>query len=48
LDAYVKGHASLRPRGTPLRDAACTEHEPTPDPALQPAPAFEFDQRLNW
>jgi putative transposase len=23
-------------------------HDPTPDPALPPTPAYEFDQRLTW
>jgi len=35
-------------RGPPLWETADTEHEPTPDPALPPTPAFEFDQRLSW
>ena len=28
--------------------AAGAEHDPTPDPALPPTPAYEFDQRLTW
>jgi hypothetical protein len=35
-------------RGPPLWEAADAEHEPPPDPALPPTPAFEFDQRLAW
>ena len=35
-------------RGPPLWEAAAPEHDPPADPRLQPAPAFEFDQRLSW
>ena len=35
-------------RGPPLWEAVSAEHESTPDPALLPTPAFEFDQRLTW
>ena len=35
-------------RGPPLWETADAEHEPTPDPALPPTPAFEFDQRIAW
>jgi hypothetical protein len=35
------------PRGPPLWAAADAEHDPAADPLLQPAPAFEFDQRLS-
>ena len=35
-------------RGPPLWEAVSAEHQPTPDPALPPTPAFEFDQRLTW
>ena len=33
-------------RGPPLWDATGAAHDPSADPALLPAPAFEFDQRL--
>ena len=33
-------------RGPPLWAAAT--HDPAADPLLQPAPAFEFDQRIAW
>jgi hypothetical protein len=35
-------------RGPPLWEATDAEHDPAADPLLQPAPAFEFDQRLSW
>ena len=35
-------------RGPPLWAAADAEHDPSADPLLQSAPAFEFDQRLTW
>jgi hypothetical protein len=35
-------------RGPPLWEAVSAEREPTPDPALLPTPAFEFDQRIVW
>jgi hypothetical protein len=35
-------------RGPPLWEAVSAEHEPPPDPALPPIPAFEFDQRIAW
>jgi hypothetical protein len=35
-------------RGPPLWEAAGAEHNPCTDPAPQPAPAFEFDQRVTW
>jgi len=35
-------------RGPPLWAAAGAEQDPTPDPAIQPAPADEFDQRIAW
>ena len=35
-------------RGPPLWEAADAEHIPAAHPLLQPAPAFEFDQRLSW
>ena len=35
-------------RGPPLWEAADAEHDPAADPLLQPAPAFEFDQRRSW
>ena len=35
-------------RGPPLWEATGAAHDPSADPALQPAPAFEFDQRLTW
>ena len=35
-------------RGPPLWEAVSAEHEPTPNLALLPTPAFEFDQRLTW
>jgi len=41
--------AQLSPgRGPPLWAAADAEHDPAADPLLQPAPAFEFDQRIAW
>jgi hypothetical protein len=33
-------------RGPPLWAAAGAEHDPTPDAALPPTPAYEFDQRI--
>ena len=35
-------------RGPPLWEATGAEHDPPADPLLQPAPAFEFDQRIAW
>ena len=35
-------------RGPPLWEAANAKQDAPPDPALQPAPAYEFDQRLSW
>jgi hypothetical protein len=35
-------------RGPPLWEAVDPEHDPAADLLLQPAPAFEFDQRLSW
>ena len=35
-------------RAPPLWAAAGAEHDPTPDPAFPPTPAYEFDQRLIW
>lgn len=35
-------------RGPPLWAATGAEHDPIPDPALPPTPAYEFDQRLTW
>jgi len=35
-------------RGPPRWEAADVEQDSPPDPALQPAPAYEFDQRLTW
>jgi len=35
-------------RGPPLWKAAGAEHDPSTDPLLQSAPAFEFDQRVTW
>ena len=35
-------------RGPPLWEATGTAHDPSADPLLQSAPAFEFDQRLTW
>ncbi len=35
-------------RGPPLWAATDAEHDPAADPLLQPAPAFEFDQRIAW
>jgi len=35
-------------RGPPLWEATDAEHDPATDPLLQPAPAFEFDQRIAW
>ena len=39
------GEAATHPlSGRELR----TLHDPAADPLLQPAPAFEFDQRIAW
>lgn len=35
-------------RGPPLWAAAGAEHDPIPDRALPPTPAYEFDQHLTW
>jgi hypothetical protein len=35
-------------RGPPLWEATGAEHEPTPNLARPPIPAFEFDQRITW
>ncbi|MBA3506324.1 MAG: hypothetical protein H0T80_11165 [Betaproteobacteria bacterium] len=35
-------------RGLPLGEAANAKQDAPPDPARQPAPAYEFDQRLSW
>jgi len=35
-------------RGPPPWEAADAEHDPAADTLLQPAPAFEFDQRIAW
>ena len=35
-------------RGPPLWEATGAAHDPSADPLLQSAPAFEFDQRLAW
>jgi hypothetical protein len=35
-------------RSSPLRPAIGVEHDPSADPLLLSAPAFEFDQRLSW
>jgi hypothetical protein len=35
-------------RGPPLWTATDAERDPAADPLLQPAPAFEFDQRIAW
>ena len=35
-------------RAPPLWAAAGAEHDPIPDLALPPTPAYEFDQRLIW
>ena len=35
-------------RAPPLWEATGAEHAPSADPALLPAPAFAFDQRLTW
>ena len=35
-------------RGPPLWEATGAAHDPSADPLLQSAPAFEFDQRLSW
>ena len=35
-------------RGPPLWEATGDAHDPSADPLLQCAPAFEFDQRLSW
>ena len=35
-------------RGPPLWAAAGAEHDPTPDTALPPTPAYAFDQRIAW
>jgi hypothetical protein len=40
--------ASALAREPPLRVAAGAEHDPIPDPALPPTPAYEFDRRIAW
>ena len=35
-------------RGPPLCEASDAGPDSPPDPPLQPAPAYEFDQRLSW
>ena len=35
-------------RRPPLWEATGAAHDPSADPLLQSAPAFEFDQRLSW
>ncbi len=35
-------------RGPPRWEATGAAHDPSADPLLQSAPAFEFDQRLSW
>ena len=35
-------------RSPPLWEAAGAEHDPSPDRAFPPTPAFEFDQRIAW
>jgi hypothetical protein len=35
-------------RGPPLWAAAGAEHHPSPDAALPPTPAYEFDPRIAW
>jgi hypothetical protein len=35
-------------RGPPLWETAGAEHDPSADPLLKSAPAFEFDQRIVW
>ena len=35
-------------RGPPLWEAAGAEDHPSPDMALPPTPAYEYDQRLTW
>ena len=34
-------------RGPPWWEAAGAEHQPSADPLLQSAPAYEFDQRIS-
>ncbi len=34
-------------RGPPLWEAAGAEHDPTPDPTIQPSRTYEFDQCLT-
>ena len=35
-------------RGPPLWEQAGAEDNPSPDAALPPTPAYEFDQRIHW
>ena len=35
-------------RGLPRWEASDAKHDPTPDAALPPTPAYEFDQRIAW
>ena len=46
LDAYKRQRIAPA-RGPPLWEATDAEHHTVADPPLQPAPAFEFDQRLS-
>ena len=39
---------SAHARGPPPWEAAGAEHDPTPDAALPPIQACEFDQRIAW
>jgi len=49
IDCPKKQRAGIAPaHGPPLWEATDAEHIPAGHPLLQPAPAFEFDQRLSW
>jgi hypothetical protein len=47
------GEPTALPRIAPARcsppwEVPGNDHDPSADPAPQPAPAFEFDQRIAW
>ena len=47
LRSAVTPHRAC-PRGPPRWEATDAEPDPAADPLLQPAPVFEFDQRIAW
>jgi hypothetical protein len=48
IECPQEGTTIAPAHGPPLRAAADAEHDPASIPLLQPAPAFEFDQRIAW